>query len=162
EDVARGPEAARECFARLKAAGAGVAIVDAIADADLIALGRAVADLPLVTAGSGLAIGLSRYFARAGLLHAADAASQLPAVPGRRAMVWGSCAEATTAQAAHFRKSGAPACALDPLALAAGKQEVARVLGWARPLLARGPVLVYSTAAPDAVKAIQQRLGVND
>ena len=162
EDVARGPDAVRECFARLQAAGAGVAIADAIADEDLVALGRATSDLPLVTAGSGLAIGVSRYFAGAGLLRAADAASKLPAVPGRRAIVSGSCSEATNAQVAHFRNSGAPACVLDPLALAEGKPEVARVLDWARPLLPQGPVLVYSTAAPDAVKTVQQRLGAHD
>jgi uncharacterized protein YgbK (DUF1537 family) len=162
EDVARGPDAVRARFAQLKAAGVGVAIVDAISDADLVTLGRATADLPLVTAGSGVAIGLSRNLAETGLLRAAGAASALPALPGPRAIVSGSCSEATNAQVAHFLRSGGQACALDPFALAAGKAETARALDWARPLLARGPVLVYSTAAPEAVKAVQQRLGAND
>ncbi len=34
------------------------------------------------------------------------------------------------------------------------------VMAWAKPLLPKGPVLVYSTAEPDAVKSIQARLGV--
>jgi uncharacterized protein YgbK (DUF1537 family) len=76
--------------------------------------------------------------------------------------VSGSCSEATNGQVAHFLRSGGHACALDPLAVASGKPEVARLLDWARPLLPRGPVLVYSTAAPDAVKAVQRQLGVND
>jgi 3-dehydrotetronate 4-kinase len=161
-DVARGPDAVRTRFGELKAAGIGVALVDAISDADLMALARAAADLPLVTAGSGIAIALPANFAQAGLLRAAGAASELPPVHGPRAIVSGSCSEATNAQVAHFLRSGGQACALDPLALAAGKPEAARALEWARPLLARGPVLVYSTAAPEAVKAVQQRLGAND
>ena len=160
--VARGPDAVRSCFAQLKADGAGVAIADAIADADLITLGRAVSDLPLVAAGSGLAIGLTRVYAEAGMLGSAAAASRLPPLPGQRAIVSGSCSDATNGQVAHFLRSGAKACALDPLALASGKAEVARVLDWARPLLGHAPVLVYSTAAPDAVKAVQQRLGAAD
>jgi uncharacterized protein YgbK (DUF1537 family) len=161
-DVARGPDAVRERFARLRADGVGVAIADAITDEDLITLGRAVSDLPLLAAGSGLAIGMTRVYAEAGMLKAAAVASQLPPLPGQRAIVSGSCSEATNGQVAHFLRSGGKACTLDPLALAAGKAEVARVLDWARPLLGHGPVLVYSTAAPDVVKAVQQKLGVND
>lgn len=159
EHVARGPEAVRARFARLKESGAGIAIVDAISNDDLATLGRAVADMPLVTAGSGVAIGLPQNFAGAGLLHGAAAASDLPPVHGHHAIVSGSCSEATNAQVAHFVRSGGRACALDPLALAAGKPEIERVLGWARPLLPAGAVLVYSTAAPEAVKSVQQRLG---
>ena len=161
-DVARGPDAVRARFGQLRAAGVGVAIVDALSDADLATLGRAISDLPLVTAGSGVGIGLSRHFAESGLLATAGAASRLPAVPGLRAIVSGSCSEATNGQVAHFMRAGGQCCAIDPLALAAGRPEVERVLDWARPLLPGGPVLVYSTAAPDAVKAVQQRLGVND
>src|SRR5215831_31488 len=83
--VARGPEAVRARLAQLKAAGTGIAIADAISDVDLVTLGRAVADLPLVAAGSGLAIGVARVFAEAGLLQAAAAASRLPPLPGQRA-----------------------------------------------------------------------------
>jgi uncharacterized protein YgbK (DUF1537 family) len=86
----------------------------------------------------------------------------LPPLPGQRAIVSGSCSDATNGQVAHFLRSGGKSCALDPLALAAGGAEVERVLDWARSLLEQGPVLVYSTATPDAVKAVQQRLGVAD
>jgi uncharacterized protein YgbK (DUF1537 family) len=37
---------------------------------------------------------------------------------------------------------------------------VQQVLDWAAPLLKDGPVLVYSTAEPDAVKQVQAQLGV--
>jgi uncharacterized protein YgbK (DUF1537 family) len=37
---------------------------------------------------------------------------------------------------------------------------VQQVLAWAAPLLQDGPVLVYSTAEPEAVKQVQAQLGV--
>jgi uncharacterized protein YgbK (DUF1537 family) len=46
------------------------------------------------------------------------------------------------------------------LRLAAGDDVAAAALAWAGPLLAAGPVLVYSTAEPGAVKSVQGQLGV--
>jgi uncharacterized protein YgbK (DUF1537 family) len=37
---------------------------------------------------------------------------------------------------------------------------VREVLAWAAPHLVSGPVLIYSTAQPDALKAIQTKLGI--
>ena len=162
ETLACGADAVRARFDVLRQEGVGVAVVDAISSEDLMCLGRAVADLPLVTAGSGVALGLPQNFAAAGLLRAADSAAALPGARGHRAIVSGSCSEATNAQVAHFIRCGGAACALDTLALAAGTREIERALDWARPLLRNGPVLVYSTAAPDAVKNVQQRLGAGD
>lgn len=153
-DVARGPEAIRARMAVLKSAGVKAAIVDAISNDDLMRLGQAVRDLPLVTAGSGVAIGLPQNFS----LSSANAAA-LPRMRGHRAIVSGSCSVATNAQVAHFIKSGGAACALDPARLAAGEAEIERVLNWARPLMAVQPVLVYSTAEPAAVQAVQAQLG---
>src|SRR5687768_16145169 len=58
--VARGEAAIRERIQALRAAGVGIAVVDAISDEDLHRLGPALRDMPLVTAGSGVAIGLPR------------------------------------------------------------------------------------------------------
>jgi uncharacterized protein YgbK (DUF1537 family) len=160
ESVARGPAAIGERIARLKADGVRIAVVDAVSNDDLMRMGRAFADMPLLTAGSGVAIGLPQNFAAAGLLRATAGASALPRMPGHAAIVSGSCSVATNAQVADFIQKGGAAHALDPLKLAAGEPEVARALAWAAPLLPKGPVLVYSTATPDAVKAIQTKLGV--
>ncbi len=159
-DMARGADAIRACFAQLKANGVRLAIVDAITNDDLMQLGRALDDLPLVTAGSGVAIGLPQNFARAGLLQATATASDLPRIQGARAILSGSCSTATNAQVANFIQAGGAACALDPFKLAAGAPETERALQWARPLLASGPVLIYSTAEPERVKAVQAQLGV--
>jgi uncharacterized protein YgbK (DUF1537 family) len=140
----------------LRAQGIGLAIVDATSDADLLAMGRAFAGLPLVTAGSGVAIGLPQNF---GIVPAPQAA-QLPPARGLRAIVSGSCSVATNAQVAAFRHGGGAAFAIDPLQLADGGNVARDALSWAAARLEAGPVLVYATAPPESVKAAQARLGV--
>jgi len=155
--VARGPQAIGERIAALRADGVGVAIVDATSNDDLLRLGPALQGMPLVTAGSGVAIGLPANWG----LAPSSTASQLPRAQGLKAIVSGSCSQATNRQVAHFKAQGGPALALDPLQLTGDTDAlVAQVMAWAQPLLSQGPVLVYSTAEPEAVKAIQARLGV--
>ncbi|MES2956046.1 MAG: 3-oxo-tetronate kinase [Pseudomonadota bacterium] len=156
--VARGEAAVRERMAQLQAEGVGVAIVDAVTNDDLLRLGPALKGLPLVTAGSGVAIGLPANFG----IRPSDQASRLPAASGLRAVVSGSCSLATHRQVQDFIRQGRPAMVIDALRLASGDDVVAEVLAWAGPLLARGPVLVYSTADSGAVKAVQGRLGVEE
>jgi 3-dehydrotetronate 4-kinase len=60
--VALGEAAIRERIAALRAEGVGVAVVDATSNADLHLLGPALKGMPLVTAGSGVAIGLPANF----------------------------------------------------------------------------------------------------
>lgn len=153
--VARGAEAIIERSLSLKAVGVGIAIADAVSNEDLLRLGAALKDLRLVTGGSGLAIGLPANFG----LKPSDAASDLPRAVGSRAIVSGSCSGATRRQVADFVARGGAALAIDPLRLASEQPVVQDALAWAEPRLARGPVLVYSTAAADAVKAVQGRLG---
>jgi uncharacterized protein YgbK (DUF1537 family) len=57
-------------------------------------------------------------------------------------------------------RESAPAFAIDPLRLARGEDLAAAALDWAKPKLGREPVLVYATAAPDAVRDVQEALGV--
>jgi uncharacterized protein YgbK (DUF1537 family) len=81
-------------------------------------------------------------------------------VPGFSAVISGSCSQATNAQVANWLASGRAAIRIDPLAIAAGADAAADALRQAVPQLAAGPVLFYATAAPDAVKAVQAKLGV--
>ncbi|AMG38350.1 3-oxo-tetronate kinase [Achromobacter xylosoxidans] len=152
--VARGAEAIRGRIDALRREGVEIAIVDAISNEDLLALGPALMGMPLVTAGSGVAIGLPGNW---GL--APGAAAGLPREPGAQAVVAGSCSIATQGQVAAFIAAGGPALALDPLRIAAGDDVAADALAWAAPRLPDGPVLIYSTARPDAVQAAQASLG---
>ncbi|WP_241068520.1 3-oxo-tetronate kinase [Achromobacter insuavis] len=152
--VARGAEAIRGRIDALRREGVEIAIVDTISNEDLLALGPALKGMPLVTAGSGVAIGLPGNW---GL--APGAAAGLPREPGAQAVVAGSCSIATQGQVAAFIATGRPALALDPLRIAAGDDVAADALAWAAPRLPDGPVLIYSTARPDAVQAAQASLG---
>ena len=154
--VALGAAAIRARMQALKASGVGIAIVDAISNEDLARLGPAVADLPLVTAGSGVAIALPHNFGIA----PSNAASALPKTEGYRAIVSGSCSVATNKQVQAFIDAGGNALQIDPVHIDGSGDIVSRVLAWAMPRLAAGPVLIYSTADPQHVAAVQQQLGV--
>ena len=158
--VAAGPQAIHERFAALQAEGVGVAVVDAVSNHDLMLIGQALAGMPLVTAGSGIAIGLPQNWPHLQARGADVRADALPPARGLQAVVSGSCSVATHAQVLHFKQSGLPSLAIDPLAIAAGEDVAAHALAWAEPLLASGPVLLYATAEPSAVRAVQEQLGV--
>lgn len=156
--IAAGEQATREATAKLRAQGVGLAIADAVSNDDLRSLGQAFADAPLLTGGSGLAIGLPDNFRRAGLLGAGEAAAQLLAVGGRAVVLAGSSSRASQAQVAHWRASR-PALRIDPLALAAGEPVVDAALAF----FDQHPdetVLIYATAASGELGAIQSQLGV--
>jgi uncharacterized protein YgbK (DUF1537 family) len=157
DTVAQGVEAVRARIAQLRADGVHMAVADALSDADLYTLGSACADLPLLTGGSGLALGLPENFRRAGKLRQLDAAV-VPAVEGGEVVLAGSASAATNGQVAAWLEAGRPALRIDPLALAAGEAVVAQALAFARD--AGQTVLIYATSAPEDVKAVQQKLGV--
>jgi uncharacterized protein YgbK (DUF1537 family) len=154
--IAAGAGTVREAFARLRAEGCRYAITDALEDEHLRTLGQACADLPLVTGGSGIALGLPDNFRAAGQLHAGAAPDAVPRVEGLSAVVSGSCSAATRAQVAAMAARH-PALKLDPLG--DPDAQVRDALAWAGERLEQGPVLVYATASPEEVRAAQERLG---
>jgi uncharacterized protein YgbK (DUF1537 family) len=93
-------------------------------------------------------------------LRPAPAAAALPPASGLRAIVSGSCSVATQEQVRDFLSCDGAAHAIDPLQLANHPQAVVQAaLDWADGHLAEGPVLVYSTANPQSVRAVQERVG---
>ncbi len=158
--VSKGADAIKAAFQNLQDQGYGVAVVDAISNTDLMAMGAALAGMPLVTAGSGVAIGLPQNWRATGQLAPSDHADQLPPPSGYQAVISGSCSVATNQQVAVWRDAGLPALAIDPLGLANGTTTADAAADWARQHLPKGPVLVYATAAPEAVREIQAQLGV--
>ncbi len=160
DSVAAGVDAVSARITALRAEGVRIAIADAIDNADLRTLGAACADLPLLIAGSGLALGLPAAYAKRGLLKPDATVATLPAVGGHAAVLSGSCSTATNAQVQHWLQSDRPAFRIDALQLAAGSASAAQALAWVDARLESGPVLVYATADADEVKATQQQLGV--
>jgi uncharacterized protein YgbK (DUF1537 family) len=157
-EVTRGPGAIRDAFASLKQADFRHAIIDAIEDRDLEAIGAAAADFKLITGGSGIALGLPENFRRQGLLRSGVSADTLPLITGAAAVLSGSCSPATLAQVAYMRER-APTFTVDPIAIAEGRDVAGEALDWAKPLLGDRPVLISATAPPEAVAEVQRQLG---
>jgi uncharacterized protein YgbK (DUF1537 family) len=157
--VAGGAAAISAEIERLKQQGIALAIVDAITNADLFQIGAACTDLPLLSGGSGIALGLPQNFRQHGQLADGTAADRLPAVVGYRAIICGSCSLATQAQVADWINADRPAFMIDPIRLASGEDLVQQAITWATPLLAHGPVLVYATANAVQVAEVQSSLG---
>lgn len=160
--VAAGAAAIRERMEGLQTEGTHIAIVDALDNDDLIQIGAACSELPLVTAGSGVALGLPQNFRAKGLLKPRTAADDFPSVGGLRAVICGSCSQATQAQLADLIARGTPAYAIDPLRLGRGDDVAAEALAWAAPLVRKGLIVVYSTASAPRVESVQHALGVEN
>ena len=111
----------------------------------------------ILISGAG-PVGLFTVF-EAGLLkmkcHLVDA---LPEVGGLAAVIAGSCSVATLGQIAVMQRTH-PSFKLDPQKLAAGEDQVATALEFAKTKLAQGPVLIYASATPGEVKQAQHVLG---
>jgi uncharacterized protein YgbK (DUF1537 family) len=156
--VEQGAAAIRQAMTRLVEHGRRYAIVDAVTDAHLLAIGAAVEGQALVTGGSGVAMGLPANFRRAGLLPERGDAAALPPVGGHAAVVAGSCSRATLAQIGLARDH-VPTLELDPLAAPDAAAMAAAALNWAAGRLGATPVVISASAPPEKVAALQAKLG---
>jgi uncharacterized protein YgbK (DUF1537 family) len=157
--VERGVAAIREAFGKARAAGQRFVIVDAIHDEHLRAIGAACADMPLVTGGSGVAMGLPENFRAAKKLASETAPATLDSPAGKSVVLAGSCSAATRGQVQTAIEAGAPALRLDALAIASGETTAASVAEWVSAAGGQHPPMVYSSADPAVVRAVQERLG---
>jgi uncharacterized protein YgbK (DUF1537 family) len=142
----------------LEASNIKIAIVDAVTNDDLYRIAPALKGLPLITGGSGIAIGLPGNFG----LSARSETSKLPQAQGYKAIISGSCSQATNLQVEHFKNLGGAAYAVNPLELneKSTEQLLKEIFAWAEPRLLLGSVLIYSSASPEQVKEVQLQLGV--
>ncbi len=156
--VARGGAVIRAAMTALKEQGRRYAIIDAINNADLAAIGEAASSHALITGGSGVALGLPENFRRAGLLPPRQDAAALPRVEGGAAILAGSCSRATLLQIGRAR-SVLPTLELDPLGTPDAAALAATALAWVDDQPGGGPVLIAASAPPERVAALQARLG---
>ena len=157
--VGQGAGAIVEAFTAAKARGERFVVVDAINDADLMAIGTAASGHRLITGGSGVALGLPANFIAAGLMRAVAAPTTMQAAKGRSAIIAGSCSEATRGQVAAAKAAGLPAFEVDPMAVQSGAQSGKTLAAWAQTQAPDKPVLIYSSADPAAVRRTQDQLG---
>ena len=157
--VENGVEAVRLGLEKARAEGKRLVVVDAIRDENLRVVGAACARMPLITGGSGIAMGLPSNFRAAGKLTARAPLVTLAAPAGKPAILAGSCSKATREQIQVAIEAGTPALRIDPLAIAAGATTASAVANWVIENTADRPVLVYSSADPSTVREAQEKLG---
>jgi len=157
--VEQGAAATRQAMMRLAEQGRRYAILDAVTDQHLLAIGEAAAQHALITGGSGVAMGLPENFRRAGLLPARGDAASLPPMQGMTAVVAGSCSRATLGQIGLARDH-VPVLELDALATPDAAALTAEALEWVDGKLAADrPVVIAASAPPEKVAALQAKLG---
>lgn len=155
DTIRKGAEAVRAALAEAARRKERLVVCDAIADEDLLTLGAAAKGMALVTGGSGIALGLPANFGRS-----PQSAAAPPVAPtGKAIAMSGSCSRATLGQVAQHRAS-APSLALDAAAIVDGRFSPADVLAWLGTEAGKAPLpLVFSSAAPEEVSALQARFG---
>lgn len=157
--VRAGQEAISRAFAREKAAGCRIVVVDTLADADLRAIGEACSTMRFVTGGSGIGLGLAENLVATGRIRPQQAKTHMAAPAGRSVILAGSCSVATRGQIEAARQNGMPTLALDVTAIANATQTAAQIASWACAQATDGPVLIYSSADPETLSGIQASMG---
>ncbi|HEY4163730.1 MAG TPA: 3-oxo-tetronate kinase [Dongiaceae bacterium] len=160
KDVDAGTDAIDAALRREHDAGIQIAIVDVLADRHLREIGPAIADLPLITGGSGIAMGLPAAYLKSGLIKAlTPPAERMPARSGKRLILAGSCSTATRAQIASARGAHLPNLKIEPDTIASGATSPQTILDWIDKQTSDRPILVYSSDEPEAVRAAQEKFG---
>ncbi|MEW2078822.1 3-oxo-tetronate kinase [Streptomyces sp. NPDC013433] len=153
--VRRGVEAVRDALVAHRQAGVRHVVADALTDDDLAVLGAAALELPVIAGAAGLAEGIGHAYPATG----PAAAEPLPC-EGRAAVLAGSCSARTLEQIAQFYAAGLPSLHLDVLAAAIGRDVTGEALAWYDAQDPELPVLIYASASPEELAAVQAQLGV--
>ena len=153
--VRQGGAAVRKALEAAEGRGERLVIVDAVSDEDLLAIGEACAEAPLLTGGSGIALGLPRNFIRAGLATGAGAAFR--PVDGPEAIIAGSCSRATLEQIEVHRRDH-PVLEVEVEAVMEGAVTAEALAAFAHAHEGEAP-LVYSSASPERVRKVQEAHG---
>ncbi len=153
--VDKGVAAVKSALHTSATSGHRFCVVDATTDSDLLTIGEAVANAPLVTGGSGVATGLPRNFIRSG--HAQSRQSTIKPVTGSAAILVGSCSAATRGQIEEHALNH-PTFSIDVSKVMSDETGPEQLLEFFNTHSDTYP-LVYSSGSPDAVSAIQNQYG---
>ncbi|MDH2436446.1 four-carbon acid sugar kinase family protein [Pokkaliibacter sp. MBI-7] len=165
-DVIRhGSAVIAERLQELTEQGKRYAVMDTLQEQHLLDIAAAVIDQPLVTGGSGLAIGLARLMAAedAAQNHAAEAEGR-PA-PSPSLILSGSCSEMTNRQVNHYLPLAAHRMIDIQRCLEDGPAYLLELQQWSTEQALQAyqqgqpAPLLYATATPDQVSATQQAYG---
>jgi uncharacterized protein YgbK (DUF1537 family) len=153
--VRQGSEAISLALEAEAATARRLVVVDAVAEDDLLEIGRALARHRLVTGGSGNALGLPENFRKAGLL--SNRRLDFTPIEGPGIVLSGSCSSASQEQVARYLKNH-PGLLVNPCDLIEGSLTIDDAVSFAIAKRAESP-MVYSTTDPSRVAETQSRWG---
>ncbi|KKB11274.1 membrane protein [Devosia geojensis] len=153
--VRQGRDVVRQAFAGAAQRGETLVIADAATDEDLLVLAQAAADAPLLTGGSGIALGLPANFIARGEADGAGVA--FDGVAGPEAILAGSCSGATRGQI-DLHASNHPVLRIDVDAVMTGRLQAEEVVRFLFDNSGQAP-LAYSSSPPEVVAAMQDQYG---
>lgn len=156
--VRAGADAISAKIAEMKSQGISYGVIDALDETDLRTIGKAAAGHALITGGSGVALGLPENYRGTHQIKTQQGA-KVPTIKGRAVILAGSCSTATRAQL-ELAKSQWPCSKVDIGRIAAGENVVGELAAWAITQPQSTPVVIYGSADPQEVKAIQAKYGV--
>lgn len=153
ETVFQGSHAIAQMMEAEHQSGKRMIIIDALRDENLMEIGAAAKGLPLITGGSGVALGLPANFG------CQPATVPWHAQKGKAAILSGSCSNATRAQIElHLRNHSG--LKIEAAKVIEGAQTPSEVANWL--LKTEGLPLAYSSADPEEVKQIQNEFGAEN
>lgn len=152
--VRRGGAAIAAALDEAAARGETLVVVDAVSDDDLLAIGDAMAGRPLLTGGSGIALGLPRALLAGG---ERPGGSAFRGVAGDGIVLAGSCSAATLGQVERHRAAH-PALRIGVGDVMEGRVGTAAIVAFAEAHRGEAP-LVYSSSPASEVRDVQARFG---
>lgn len=152
--VFSGAAAIRRALDEQHESGKRLVVVDALRDEDLMEIGAAVDGLPLITGGSGVALGLPENFRKRGLI--AGTGTRWRGESGKCVALSGSCSLATREQVALHRQK-APSMEIVAADVIEGRLTAESVAEWL--VNADGVPLAFSSADPAVVADVQATYG---
>ncbi|MDR2946172.1 MAG: four-carbon acid sugar kinase family protein [Candidatus Adiutrix sp.] len=158
--IDQGPEVVTAILEALRREGIRYAAPDVLREEHLLTLGRALADFPLLTGGSGLGYGLARCLADGdGVDEAQAAAAGAPPDGGRTVALSGSCSVMTNSQVAAYARV-APRLVIDAARCLSDAVAYAReAAAWATKQSSHLAPLISATTGPEILAETQKRFG---
>ena len=155
QTISEGENSVKKKIENLKKNGYKYAIIDTIKNDDFDIICNAVKNLPLLTGGSGIALGLPKIYKDRGLLSASN--FQIPENNSNAIILSGSCS-VTTINQINIYKENNPSFYISPDEVINDKDLIEKVLSWIKDNETQSP-LVYSSSDIKSVSEKQKQYG---
>ena len=155
ETISKGENSVKEKIRNLKTDGYKYAIIDTNKNNDFDIICNAVKNLPFLTGGSGIALGLPKIYKDRGLLSVSN--FQIPKNNSNAIILSGSCS-VTTINQINIYKENNPSFYISPDEVINNEDLIEKVLSWIKDNETQSP-LVYSSSDIKAVSEKQKQYG---